>query len=98
MTSPLFDSVIHPPNRLKICAFLEPLREAQFQVIREELEVSDSVLSKQLRHLEDAGYIKFLKNSVDGRQRKWVALTPSGRRAYTRHIAELERIVFSDKS
>ena len=92
MTKALFDAVIHAPNRLQICAFLNPLQEAEFQVLREELEVSDSVLSKHLKQLEQAGYVKFRKNAVNGRQRMWVPLTSAGRRAFTGHIEELQRL------
>ena len=87
-----FDSVIHAPNRLQICAFLAPLEEAEFQVLRDELDVSDSVLSKHLKQLEDAGYVRFRKGNVNGRQRMWAALTNSGRMALTGHIEELKRI------
>ena len=58
MKMPRFDTVIHAPNRLQICAFLSPLEEAEFQVLREELAVSDSVLSKHIKQLEEAGYVK----------------------------------------
>jgi hypothetical protein len=35
MNKAKFDSVIHAPNRLQICAFLAPLQEAEFQVLRD---------------------------------------------------------------
>jgi DNA-binding HxlR family transcriptional regulator len=35
------------------------LQEAEFQVLRDELGVSDSVLSKHLKQLEDAGHVAF---------------------------------------
>jgi len=87
------DPIIHPPNRLKICAFLMPCEEAEFQVIRDELEVSDSVLSKHLKLLETAGYTFFRKGKVNGRQRLWVSLTKNGRIAYATHIKALNHIV-----
>jgi DNA-binding MarR family transcriptional regulator len=87
-----FDAVIHAPNRLQICAFLNPLQEAEFQVLREELDVSDSVLSKHLKQLEQAGYVKFRKSAVNGRQRMWAALTTAGRLAFAGHIEELKRL------
>ena len=31
-------TVIHAPNRLQICAFVAPLAEAEFQVLRAELQ------------------------------------------------------------
>ena len=92
MTKAQLNAVIHAPNRLRICAFLTPLQEAEFQVLRDELEVSDSVLSKHLKQLEEAGYVAFRKDAVNGRQRMWANLTKSGRKAFSGHVAELTRI------
>jgi DNA-binding MarR family transcriptional regulator len=92
MTKSQFDVVIHAPNRLQICAFLSPLQEAEFQVLRDELNVSDSVLSKHLKKLEEAGYVNFRKGAVNGRQRMWARLTNSGRRAFANHVEELQRL------
>ncbi|MFK7846522.1 MAG: winged helix-turn-helix domain-containing protein [Rhodothermales bacterium] len=87
------DPVIHAPNRLRICAMLAPLEEAEFKVLREELGVSDSVLSKQISQLVDAGYVKIRKAAVNGRQRTWAQLTDTGRNAFDRHIEALQRII-----
>jgi len=88
-----FDTIIHAPNRLRICALLAPLETAEFQVLREELDVSDSVLSKHIKQLETAGYVKQRKNKLNGRQRTWVYLTKKGRKAFEAHIKELKRLV-----
>ena len=93
MTKATFDTVIHAPNRLRICAFLRPLEEAEFQIVRDELGVSDSVLSKHIKQLEDAGYVKQRKRKVQGRQRTWVYLTKEGRKAFEGHVKELRRLV-----
>jgi DNA-binding MarR family transcriptional regulator len=92
MAKPQFDIVIHAPKRLQICAFLTPVQEAEFQVLRDELNVSDSVLSKHLKQLEEAGYVKFRKGAVNGRQRMWATLTKSGRVAFAGHVKELQRL------
>jgi DNA-binding MarR family transcriptional regulator len=92
MTKSQFNAVIHAPNRLQICAFLSPVQEAEFQVLRDELNVSDSVLSKHLKQLEEAGYVTFRKGAVNGRQRVWAKLTKSGRRAFASHVGELKRL------
>lgn len=92
MNKTTLDSVIHAPNRLQICALLSPLAEAEFQVLRDELEISDSVLSKHLKKLEDAGYVKFRKGAMNGRQRMWATLTSSGRKAFSGHVKELRRL------
>ncbi|NQZ10862.1 MAG: transcriptional regulator [Algicola sp.] len=88
-----FDELIHAPNRLKICAFLSPTGSVEFPVIRDMLQVSDSVLSKHLKHLENAGYVKQRKGSANGRKRSWVYLTTTGRKAFKDHINELQKLI-----
>ncbi|MFT4926902.1 MAG: DNA-binding MarR family transcriptional regulator [Phenylobacterium sp.] len=92
MKMPLFDTVIHAPNRLQICAFLVQLQEAEFQVLRDELDVSDSVLSKHIKQLENVGYVSQRKNKFNGRQRTWVSLTDQGQKAFAGHVEELKRL------
>ncbi len=88
-----FDAVIHAPNRLQICALLSATAEIEFKRLREHLEVSDSVLSKQLKVLEEAGYVRAVKRTDMGRPRTWLALSSRGRKAYTAHVAHLKKIV-----
>ena len=88
-----FDDVIHAPNRLQICAYLASLSEIEFVTLRDFLGVSDSVLSKHLKLLADAGYLNVIKRAENGRQRTWIALNKDGRRAYQNHVRELKRIV-----
>lgn len=88
-----FDEVIHAPNRLQICAYLASLSEIEFVTLRDFLGVSDSVLSKHLKLLVDAGYLNVIKRAENGRQRTWIALNKDGRRAYQNHVRELKRIV-----
>lgn len=92
MTEALLNTVIHAPNRLRICALLTPLQEAEFQMLRDELGVSDSVLSKHLKQLEVAGYVAFRRGAVNGRQRLWASLTKSGREAFSGHVKALNRL------
>lgn len=91
--TPLFDPIIHANNRLQVCALLSPVDEVEFAALRESLDVSESVLSKHLKVLEDAGYVALRKASLDSRQRTWAFLTPHGRRALAGHLAELRRVV-----
>ena len=91
--STTLDKVIHAPNRLLICAILEPLKEVEFRVLREKLNVSDSVLSKHLRVLEESGYIEPKKRVENGYQRTWLALTARGRKAFKQHIRALKAII-----
>lgn len=92
-TSPEFDEVIHPPNRLKICALLATATTAEFGMLRDTLGVADSVTSKQLKVLSEAGYVKLSKpTGTGGRAKTWVTLTPAGRRAFTGHLAILQQM------
>lgn len=93
MAKPRFDEIIHAPNRLRICATLAAVTEAEFATLRKSLGVSDPVLSKHLRTLQEAGYVTLTKpTGRGGRVRTWVSLTAAGRRALERHIAELHRL------
>lgn len=85
--------VIHAPHRLKLCAMLSPLEEAEFQLLREELGVSESVLSKHVTQLVDAGYVKVRQGATNGRARKWASLTSRGRKAFAAHVRALRNLV-----
>jgi DNA-binding MarR family transcriptional regulator len=91
-TAPRFDHLIHAPNRLQICSMLSAIAEAEFATLRDALGVSDSVLSKHLRTLEEAGYLTLRKSTSGGRMRTWAVLTREGRRAFAGHVAELQRL------
>ncbi len=91
--TPLFDAVVHAPNRLQICAMLAPVDEVEFAAVRDTLAVSDSVVSKHLAVLEDAGYVTLRKDKLGARQHTWVSMTKAGRRAFEGHLAELQRLV-----
>lgn len=93
MTEPRFDAVVHAPNRLQICALLAAVDSAEFGAVRDALQVSDSVLSKHVRVLEEAGYVKVKKATVASRQRTWLVLTRAGRSALAGHVAELQRLL-----
>ncbi|WIY68575.1 transcriptional regulator [Aquidulcibacter paucihalophilus] len=89
---PVFDPVIHAPGRLQICAILSSVDSAEFAMLRDAIKVSDSVLSKHLKQLEEAGHVALTKAAENGRQRTWISLTPAGRKAFAAHVAELQRL------
>lgn len=92
-TAPGLNEIIHAPNRLRICAFLSAVEQAEFGAIRDMLGVADSVLSKQLKVLEDAGYLTLAKPTGKGRVKTWAALTAAGRKAYEAHVAALKALL-----
>ncbi|MDH2429830.1 transcriptional regulator [Sphaerisporangium sp. TRM90804] len=74
-------------------ALLAAVEEAEFAHVRDEIEVSDSVLSKHAGALEATGYVEIRKGHVGKRPRTWLRLTPRGRSAYKAHVAALQEIV-----
>lgn len=86
------DEVISSPLRLSIVSALSAVEKADFQAMRDAVEVSDSVLSKQVALLEQAGYIDVRKDRVARRPRTWLALNANGRKALTTHLGALAEI------
>ena len=84
------DMVLHAPARLQIAAVLGRVTDMEFAVLRDVVGVSDSVLSKHLAALADAGYVALRKAAQDGRQRTWASLSASGRKAFVAHLAALQ--------
>lgn len=86
------DMVLHPPARLQIAAVLAKVSEAEFARLRAITGVADSVLSKHLSALVEAGYVTLRKAPNGGRQRTWAALTGAGSRAFDGHLAALQAL------
>ena len=92
MSEAAFDELIHAPLRLQICAMLSPVRSLPFSDIRDSLGISDSVLSKHLSALAEAGYVEVSRVRADARSRRQVTLTKPGRTALRGHLAALQAI------
>ena len=87
------DPLIHAPARLQAMTTLSAVSEAEFATLRAALEVSDSVLSKHLSALAEAGYVRIRKGALSGRRTTWIALTAKGRKALREHVAALRRLI-----
>ena len=90
-----FDTVLHPPARLQIAAVLAQAQDAEFALLKNITGTSDSVMSKHLSALAEAGYVTLRKANSGGRQRTWATLTSSGRAAFRRHVKALETLAAS---
>ena len=66
-----------------------------FPTLRDQLQVSDSVLSRQASALEELGIVTIKKGYVGKRPRTWFSLTPAGRRTWEAHLAALREIAGS---
>jgi DNA-binding MarR family transcriptional regulator len=93
VTAARLDPLIHPPQRLQIMAVLAGVHDAEFALLRQTVGVSDSVLSKHLSLLAEAGYVRVSKSARDGRQRTWASITRQGRAVFAAHAAALRALV-----
>lgn len=92
-SEPVFDAVVHAPQRLQICAMLARGGEVEFGVLREGLDVSDATLSKHLKTLTEVGYVELRRvQRAKGQARTWVTLTPAGSQALRGHFAFLQSL------
>jgi DNA-binding MarR family transcriptional regulator len=90
------DDLLTHPVRFSIMALLAAASKVEFSFVRDHVEVSDSMLSKQMSALEQEGYIKVDKGFVGKRARTWLSLTKEGRRTFERHLAALREIASSE--
>ncbi|WP_424535461.1 winged helix-turn-helix domain-containing protein [Sphaerisporangium viridialbum] len=87
------DPLIHTPVRLSIMAALAAAENVEFRFLRDTIEVSDSLLSKHMLTLEEAGYVKVQKAFVSKKPGTWFSLTPKGREAFQEYVSVLEKIM-----
>lgn len=84
--------VLHQPVRFSIAAALARTETMDFKDLRNTIQVSDSVLSKQLSTLEKSGYVDIRKAFVGKFPRTSVKLTAVGHEAWEHHMETLRRI------
>lgn len=87
------DANLQPPARLKLMTMLTAVSEAEFSMLRDRLDVSDSVLSKHVAALVSVDYVKSRKGVHAGRRTTWISLTGDGRAALRAHVAVLREII-----
>lgn len=88
-----FDELIHFPTRLRIMASVAAATEVEFRELERALEISTSLLSKQLKVLADAGYLVLERRPQPfGQPRTWLRLTLAGRTAYLGHVQALREL------
>lgn len=91
--SQLLDDTVHQRVRLGILAVLNEADQADFGFLKEALDLSDGNLSRHLRVLEEAGYVRIEKGYEGRRPRTWVNATRRGRRALAYHLAALQQLI-----
>ena len=87
-----FDPVLLSQTRLGIVSVLVTRKDATFPELKELLGVTQGNLGVHLRKLEEAGYVSIRKEFVKRKPRTTAKLTAKGRRAFLKHVEQLERI------
>lgn len=86
------ESILAHPVRFSVVAELAGVESLAFGELRDALDVSDSVLSKQISELEDAGFVRVSKGFVGKRPRTTLRLSAAGRRRWSAHLDALREI------
>ncbi|MHA7144881.1 winged helix-turn-helix domain-containing protein [Arthrobacter sp. TmT3-37] len=86
------DDTLGHPVRFSLMAALAQTQEIDFATLRDHLQVSDSVLSKQVAALEAAGYVGVRKGFIGKRPRTWLTMTKAGDAVWRNHLAALREI------
>ena len=88
-----FSPLLQAAARLQTMAVLAQAQQVEFARLKELTGSSDSVMSKHLALLADAGLITLKKASEKGRQRTWAYMTRPGRKVFENHVAALQSIL-----
>ncbi len=87
------DSLIHEPVRLKAMLTLLAEGEVSFSRLVKMVGTTEGNLSRHMRKLEDAGYVK-VKKFFEGRRPKTTyKLTDKGKRALKEYVETIESII-----
>ena len=81
------------PKRLAAMGILSAAKQVEFGYMRDQMELSDSDLSKQLKVLADAGYVTSKRTGKGATRASWFSMTPKGRKALKAHAAALQRLL-----
>lgn len=87
------DPNLTAPKRLAAMGLLAAARKVEFSYLREQLQLTDSDLSKQLKVLLDAGYVTSERTGKGKTRASWFSITTTGRKALKRHAAALQRLL-----
>ena len=87
------DDIIHSRIRLAIMSLLISLGNAEFSLLKTQLNATDGNLSVHLKKLEDAGYISVNKEFINRKPVSTYALTAKGKKAFQTYIEKLENLI-----
>ncbi len=86
---------VHQRSRLSVLATLHEVGKAEFSLISQVTGLSDGNLSRHIKVLEDAGFVKMQKGYIGRRPRTWIEMTREGHRAFEEELQLLRNLVDS---
>lgn len=93
MSLEALDPLLVVPKRLAAMGLLAAARKAEFSYLRDQLQLTDSDLSKQLKVLTDAGYLTSKRTGKGKTRASWFSITNDGKLALDRHAAALQQLL-----
>jgi DNA-binding MarR family transcriptional regulator len=89
------NKTIHQKARLGIMSILVASEGAEFNYLKERLNLTDGNLSSHLSLLEKERYIKIKKKFVKKKPKTFIQITERGRQAFEEYLENLEKIIRS---
>ncbi len=89
------NKAVHQKARLGIMSILMASDEAEFNYLKEKLNLTDGNLSSHLSLLEKEKYINIKKKFVKKKPRTLCQITEKGRQAFKEYLDNLEKIIRS---
>ena len=97
ITEPVdLDQMIHQPVRLQVMTLLVSQPDnarVAYTFVQRTLDLTGGNLTTHLRKLRETGYVAITKEFRDEKPSTWLQATPSGRRAFTNYLANLEKVL-----
>lgn len=87
------DPHLTAPKRLAAMGILSAAKKVEFGYLRDQLQLSDSDLSKQLKVLTDAGYATSVRTGKGKTRTSWFSITKEGTKSLRAHATALQSLL-----
>jgi DNA-binding MarR family transcriptional regulator len=85
------DKLIHEPARLNILAHLYVIESADFLFMMRQTGLTFGNLSAHMSKLEDAGYIKIIKDFIGRKPHTMLKITEKGKQAFNDYRRQMKQ-------
>jgi DNA-binding transcriptional ArsR family regulator len=87
------DRMVHEPARYQILSVLFVLESADFQFIQNQTGLTKGNISSHMSKLEDAGYIKVVKEFIGRKPHTMMKITKKGKKAFEQYRKMMTGII-----